>query len=171
MKTMTTVTTMTVFGFVDGAAESLEVESTKRARAIDAVFGDADVYYLDLSDDSRPRWAVSTSRSEGLVPAEDVERIPAAIREAVGLWWAARVGADCAREWHAVEPGTVPEGVPYRDWAAALELPADGDVEALESALYALERRSPTDDEREAFAEALLVTLWDLTTGTSGDAA
>lgn len=160
-----------VFGLVHGVVDSLKVKATNRARAIDAVFGDADVYYLDLSDDSRPRWAVSPSRSEGLVSAEDVERIPAAIREAVGLWWAARVGRDCACQRYDVELGTAPDGVSYRDWAAAIELTADGDIKALESSVAALEGRAPTLDERDVFARALLGTLWDLTTATSGDAA
>ncbi len=155
----------TIFVVGDGGdVVTTSVESTRRSCLDVEVGHGADAYYLDLTEPSRPRWALSAPNGEGLIPSDYVHKIPPAVRDEALLWYARWAGQDCAREWHEQEPGTVPRGWDFRRWRAEHGgLPADGDVEFLADGIRSLVGREPTDEEAEVFADALLEHLWDLT--------
>lgn len=121
-------------------------------------------WFVDVSDPERPRWAVSLPDSEGLVSRDDV---PLAVREAGEAWLVRWAGERCGREWAEQSDDTRPgsnDFATYHDWCRGQPgLPAEGDLEYLDSAMRSLSGREPTDEERDGFRAALLSELWDRT--------
>ncbi len=162
--------TTKVWAVVGGELESAEVASVRRSSIVCA-FGvapsderDFAAFFVEMSCPTEPKLAVSQDSSTGVLWSAALADVPADVLAAAVAWWAEWAGRDCAREWHEQEPGEVPRGWDYRRWAAEQGgLPAQGDVDFFERGMRSLAGRDPTDAEREAFGDALLSRLWDLT--------
>lgn len=162
---MTNLITFFALAYDGCRVVSFEVESTTRGAvdvALASVAGHTGLcWYVDMIAPATPAWAASAPSAEGRVESD---KVPASVREAGALWWAAWAGRDCAREWHEEEPHAIEAGTEYADWAGRQGgLPAEGDLEFLADGIGALTGADwPTDEQQEAFRKALLERLWDL---------